>query len=250
MTEEQDIKPTNPEKKTVTQALATLPASGGAVVPIVPKTFEDAYRIAKVAVVSGFVPYGIKTAEEAVIVIMHGLEVGLTPMVALQSICLINNRPALYGDGALAVVRNSGLLEKITEKLEGEGEAMTAVCTVKRVGQAPVKRTFSKQDAVTAGLWGKRGRDNQPTPWVTYPKRMLQMRARAFALRDVFPDKLRGMGIREEVEDIPQTENYVAPPPPPMVLPPSPLEEAISNAQGAELAAHAGDVALEELDNR
>ena len=77
---------------------------------------------------------------------------------------------------------------------------------------------------------------------------MLQMRARAFALRDVFTDILRGMGIREELEDIPQPETYVAPPPPPMALPPSPLEEAIANVTGAELAQHAGDVALEELD--
>jgi hypothetical protein len=35
----------------------------------------------------------------------------------------------------------------------------------------------------------------------SYPKRMLQMRARAFALRDMFPDVLKGLQVREEVED-------------------------------------------------
>jgi hypothetical protein len=30
---------------------------------------------------------------------------------------------------------------------------------------------------------------------------MLQMRARSFALRDAFPDALRGVGISEEVSD-------------------------------------------------
>ena len=53
------------------------------------------------------------------------------------------------------------------------------------------------EDAQKAGLQGKSG------PWSQYPKRMRQMRARAFALRDVFPDVLRGMPIAEEVMDTP-----------------------------------------------
>ena len=53
-------------------------------------------------------------------------------------------------------------------------------------------------DAKTAGLIGKQG------PWTQYPKRMRQMRARAFALRDVFPDVLRGMPVAEELQDMPK----------------------------------------------
>lgn len=74
----------------------------------------------------------------------------------------------------------------------------TAVCRVKRRGESEEVRTFSMDDAKVAGLLGKSG------PWTQYPKRMRQMRARAFALRDVFPDVLRGMPIAEEVMDIPQ----------------------------------------------
>ena len=51
-----------------------------------------------------------------------------------------------------------------------------------------------------AGLWGKQG------PWKQYPKRMLQMRARGFAIRDAFPDALRGMYMAEEVQDITEKE--------------------------------------------
>ena len=46
-----------------------------------------------------------------------------------------------------------------------------------------------------AGLWGKAG------PWSQYPKRMLQMRARSFALRDKFADALSGLLMAEEVQD-------------------------------------------------
>ena len=57
-------------------------------------------------------------------------------------------------------------------------------------------REFSMQDAKQAGLTGKQG------PWSQYPRRMLQMRARAFALRDVFADVLRGVHVAEEAQDI------------------------------------------------
>jgi hypothetical protein len=51
------------------------------------------------------------------------------------------------------------------------------------------------EDAKRASLWGKSG------PWTQYPKRMLQLRARGFALRDAFPDILRGLVTAEEAQD-------------------------------------------------
>lgn len=51
-------------------------------------------------------------------------------------------------------------------------------------------------DAAKAGLSKKDG------PWTNYPKRMCQMRARGFALRDSFSDFLKGLSIREEMEDV------------------------------------------------
>jgi hypothetical protein len=105
---------------------------------------------------------------------------------------------------------------------------------VKRRGEPALTRTFSKADAERAGLWGKKNRDGSPTPWVSYPNRMLTMRARAFALRDAFADVMKGLGIREELEDIPQDVDLVAPPPPPPAeLPQTPLERAIAKAKDA-----------------
>ena len=46
-----------------------------------------------------------------------------------------------------------------------------------------------------AGLWAKSG------PWTQYPKRMMQMRARGFALRDKFADALGGLITVEEAQD-------------------------------------------------
>ena len=95
-----------------------------------------------------------------------------------------------------ALVRASGLCTAVRETLEGSGPGdWQAVCTLRRRGEARViERRFSADDARRARLWGK------PGPWSDYPQRMLQMRARAFALRDGFADVLGGLYLREELE--------------------------------------------------
>lgn len=164
--------------------------AGGGVHAIVPQSFDEAWRVAQALAASGMTPKEIATPEKVLAVIMAGAEIGMAPFQALQSFAVINGRPALWGDGMLAVARKFGV--KVEESLSGD----TASCTVTRpdTGES-VTRTFSMADAKQAGLAGKQG------PWTTYPKRMLQMRARAWALRDGCADMLRGMKMAEEVQD-------------------------------------------------
>lgn len=231
----------------VQQEAPRLPAlqSGGAVRAIVPQDFDGAWRIATAVCKAGMAPLGLDTPEKAMVAIMHGMEVGLTPMAALQSIAVVNGRPTIWGDGAIGLVRGSGKLEWIKEKIEGDGDNMTAVCEVKRKGEPDtIRATFSVADAKKAGLWGKTGRNGQPTPWVTYPKRMLAMRARAFALRDGFADVLRGLGIAEEVQDH-QPIRDVTPPTPPRP-PAPPATETVTDAENeAEIVTETGEQAAE-----
>jgi hypothetical protein len=101
----------------------------------------------------------------------------------------------------LAVCKGSPVCEWVRETIEGEGEHMVAVCQAKRRGDAqPVESRFGVAEAKKAGLWGKQG------PWTQYPRRMLQMRARGFALRDAFPDVLRGLVTAEEAADYTHVE--------------------------------------------
>lgn len=130
--------------------------------------------------------------------LLLGQSVGLGPMQALQGIAVINGRPSLWGDAALSVVRSHPDFVDIEERLDAgkdSPDAYVAVCIVKRRGQTPTERRFSVADAQKGQLWGKQG------PWSQYPKRMLQMRARGFAIRDAFSDALTGMMLREEAED-------------------------------------------------
>jgi hypothetical protein len=158
-------------------------------------SLDDMLRFAELAVNSGMTPKDMRTPASAFMAMQHGMELGLSPAASLQSIAVINGRPCVWGDAALALVTSHPDCEDIKEWMEGEKEDRVAWCTVKRKGRSEVTRSFSRKEATHAGLTDK------PGPWKQYPVRMLQMRARAFALRDSFPDALKGVGIREEVQD-------------------------------------------------
>lgn len=161
---------------------------------LAPQNLDEALKFADYLANSDIVPKDFqKKPANILVAVQWGMELGLQPMQAMQSIAVINGRPSLWGDAVIALVRSSPLCEYVYETDDGE----TASCRVKRVGEDEQTRTFSMADATQAGLKGKQG------PWAQYPKRMRQMRARSFALRDVFPDVLRGMPMAEEVQDIP-----------------------------------------------
>lgn len=147
---------------------------------------------------SGLAPKSFTTPEAILVAMQHGMELGLPPMQALQSIAVINGRPCVWGDGAAALVRSHPEFSDMIETMEkgATEESQLARCEILRKGKQPVIRTFSIKDAKRANLWGKGG------PWTQYPGRMLQMRARSWAMRDAFPDALRGMQVAEEVRDI------------------------------------------------
>jgi hypothetical protein len=168
--------------------------AGGAVAALVPQSLDEAFRVAQAIAASGLAPKGLDRPEQVMVAIMAGAELGLAPFQALQSFAIVNNRPTLWGDGLMAVARAQGI--RAHETMDGEGDSTVATCAVTRPDTGEViTRSFSVSDAKKAGLWGKAG------PWQSYPKRMLQMRARAWALRDGCADMLRGFQVREEVED-------------------------------------------------
>ena len=161
---------------------------------LTPQSIDEAIRMAEIMSKANIVPKDYQGNPANILVaIQWGAEIGLPPLQAMQNIAVINGRPSVWGDAVIALVRGSGLLESIQEDI---GDS-AATCTVKRRGEGATARTFTLDDAKKAGLLGKQG------PWSQYPKRMLQMRARAWALRDVFPDVLRGVFIAEEAQDMP-----------------------------------------------
>lgn len=207
----------------MTNALAIpTQADGATLLYLGPQSFEQALQFSQYLADSELVPKDYRgNPGNCLIAMQWGSELGLKPLQALQNIASINGRPALWGDAVIALVRASPLCEFVIETDDGQ----TATCRVKRRGEPEQSRTFGMDDARTAGLLGKQG------PWTQYPKRMRQMRARAFALRDVFPDVLRGLPVAEEVMDMPGERNMgmvdeVRPPTAPAAPPALPLYAA------------------------
>lgn len=185
------------------------------------QSLDDLWRFAKYIVAAKLCPKGFESPEAVVVALQLGAEIGLPPMASVQNITVINGRPSVWGDAPLGVVRSTGTLEKFQEWYEEDGQrcrgnpvkfndSTTAFCVVQRKGYEEVIASFSVADAKRAGLWGKTGRDGQPTPWITNPARMLRYRARAFNLRDNYGDVLKGILTREEAADIPPERDITA----------------------------------------
>jgi len=195
-----------------------------------PTTLSEAMTFSDMLANSSMVPRAYQGKPQDILVcVQWGMEMGLAPMQALQNIAVINGKPSVYGDAAMALVQASPVCEDVEEFFEGEGTPNpVAVCVAKRKGRKPVTARFSVEDAKRAGLWAKQG------PWSAYPKRMLQMRARGFALRDAFPDVLKGMITVEEAQDYPEEAKprQVAKPANPldMVAPPPAIEQTSNPA--------------------
>lgn len=175
-----------------------------------PDNLAQAMQLAEMLAESNFVPQAFKGKPGDVLVAMQmGAEVGLSHMQALQNIAPINGRPSIWGDAVLGLALNDPRCLDVIETFDEETQ--TATCTVKIRNRTDVVRTFSLEDAKRAGLAGKKG------PWQEFRRRMLQMRARGFAIRDAFPDVLRGLSLREEAQDLPapvEAQAEEAPPPP------------------------------------
>jgi hypothetical protein len=203
-----------------------------------PATLTEAIQFSDMLASSSMVPKAYQGKPQDILVcVQWGYEMGLAPMQALQNIAVINGKPSVYGDAAMALVQASSVCEDVEEYFEGEGTTNpVAVCVAKRRGRKPVTAKFSVEDAKRAGLWNKQG------PWTAYPKRMMQMRARGFALRDAFPDVLKGLITAEEAQDYPDEAKPrpVAKPANPldMVAKPAPvaIENEITNPAAIEAA--------------
>jgi hypothetical protein len=243
--------------------------TGGQIAGIVPRDFDQCQRIAAMCVRAGMFQNGKKSKDEdaekeaiaqASMAIMQGMELGIPPMQAVQNIAVINGRCTVWGDLIPALIWAHG--HQMREWMEGDGDNRVAWCEITRADGFTDKRSFSVDDAKKAGLWDTRekvrrkGRNDSwcdaanDSPWFKYPNRMLQMRARGFAARDITPDALRGIYIREELAEEHREPRDVTPEPPrpPKAVEPPPPPPAPEEEPEQEGDAMTSDELLEHID--
>lgn len=131
-------------------------------------------------------------------VILFGQEVGLTPMMALRSVHVIEGKMTLSAELMLTLALQRGVT-----KTWPEDTNQAATIVLSRNGVTFEPERFTMEDAKTADLLGK-------TNWKRYPRNMMRARAIANAIRKHCPDVL-GPCIysEEEMRDLEES----APPP-------------------------------------
>lgn len=168
------------------------------------KSMDDAYRFSDMVVKSGLAPSGMKIPAQVMVAVQTGMELGLTPMRALQSVVVVNGKATLMGEAALALIRGSGKIEPGTDVEVGTvtdpdtGQPRYGICRSRRKGGQWQETRFTVEQAKKAKLWGKSG------PWSSYPDRMLMWRAVAWHSRDYWSDVLYGLMLADEAIDVAQ----------------------------------------------
>lgn len=168
---------------------------------IIGGSLEERYRVCTLYAKSGMLPKSYDTPEKVFAGIQYAIELGFAdkPLTALRNIAIINGQPSLWGEMPLALVKSSGLLvmhEEFFEDKKGNKlpetcvaeEVFAAVCLIQRVGE-PIKRfAYTQDDRTSLGV---------AAIWKSFTKIMMKRKARAIALKDVFPDTLLGIRVAE-----------------------------------------------------
>lgn len=152
---------------------------------------------AKDWVKSGLLPASIKTPEQAVVIVLKGKELNMTPMMSFEMIDVIMGKPSLKPKAMAAMVRKGGVryqtiqdFEKIVDK---DGKSVDAITTIKfiRDGLEDVV-SYKYSDATALGLTSK---DN----WKKQPGIMMYWRCFSKGANRVCPDLIGGMYTNEEL---------------------------------------------------
>jgi len=195
-------------------------------------SFSEVLAVARGLYEAGCTPRGVARPEKLVAILLTGAELGLGIMQSIKHVTPpVNGSCSLYGDMGLALVRQSGQLERFDESIVGEGDDRKAVCTVKRAGYPP--RTFEYPLKLAKTLKSYQSaykvdaKSGKPGggPWYDDPDNMLMWRARWRALRTEFTDVLNGLGGAEEQDQeqaITVEVTHVTPAAPPAAEPAAP----------------------------
>ena len=155
---------------------------------LAPNTWEMMKDQAVTLVKSGFLPYSIKTPEQAIAIMLKGRELGIPAMQAFSHIHIIQGKPTISAELMLALIYKNCPEAKIEyTRYEPDGCTITAT----RPGHKPAVFTFDEADAKAAQLLGKEN-------WKKYARAMYRSRCIAEMARSVFPDCLMGCSYTPE----------------------------------------------------
>jgi hypothetical protein len=151
------------------------------------QSVQDIESMAKAAVKSGL--FGVKNQDQAVALMLLAQSEQMHPFSICTQFDIIQGRPALKSQAALARFQAAGGKIQWIERTDTKASAKF---NHPSGGELIVEWTLEMAKA--AGLTGKQ-------TWVQYPRQLLSARVLAEGVRSVLPGCLNGIYLAEEVQD-------------------------------------------------
>lgn len=152
-------------------------------------TFQEIKDMGTVFLNSGFFS-DIKDASQAVVKIMYGGELGLSPITSLMAIHIIKGKPELSANLLATLVKKSERYDYRVKTLNDQECVIEFTQDGKFLGES----AFSMNDAKRASLV------NPGSGWTKFPKAMLFARAISQGVRTYTPDVSSGVPVYSDGE--------------------------------------------------
>ncbi len=174
----------------MTTALARVAPTGA--MALEPMNMGEAIDLAARIKKASLCPAHLRTAEDVLLVVMRGRELGLSAMQSVSGMYVISGKVALYADLMVGIIKNHADC-KYFRLISSDGNQATYE-TLRAGDPEPTRLTYTMAQASAAGLTS-----NQT--YKRHPDAMLRARCAAALGRIVYPDKLIGVYDRSELEE-------------------------------------------------
>jgi hypothetical protein len=152
------------------------------------KELAESMSLGDVFVKSGMFP-DLKSQAQAVVKILAGRELGVSPLQSITDIYIVNGKVATSAKLIASLIKRSGKYDYSVDKLDNEGCSITFYQLngkKEKIGE----NSFTKQDAILAGLINKQS-------YKSYPKDMFFARALSAGGRRFCPDVVTAYTVEE-----------------------------------------------------
>ena len=137
----------------------------------------------------------VKSQVQAVVKILAGRELGLSPFESMKNIYLVSGKLALQSNALASLIKTSKKYDYKVETITDQ-ECKISFWNIEKETKEEVGISeFTFKDAAKAGLVNKEN-------WKSYPKNMLFARALANGVRFYCPDAACGWHVQEEYDDL------------------------------------------------
>lgn len=210
-------KSTKKPDKVVEKENSIVPIGQRPIIPLMPNV-SDLMQLGTALAQSGMFPHA-KSAAGAVAIIECGRELGIKPVMALQTMAVIKGKLSIESKALMALAKHNGIQIEVIKK-------NTNGCQLKfsRGSEKPHTETFTMEDAKRAGLAQKEN-------FKMYPEEMCYWRCGAKGLRVFDPGIGLGLYTKEEMEVVEPREDFSKQPEEETVIEGEVVEELVTEEE-------------------